>query len=173
MVAAVRTPVSGADLALTLLLLALYGAWALPWGWRSGFLPRCWRPSAPGPLLRQAGSLLLMPALGEELLFRVALLPRLDESRSAPVLLAWMALSLGVFVAYHPLSGRLWYPAGRLVFDDGRFLLLCAALGLVCSVAYAASGSLLPPLLLHWLVVLVWLNPLGGISRLGHGEGEA
>lgn len=164
--AALRTPVSAADLALTLLLLGLYAAWALPWGRRCGFLPRHWRPSPTATLLRQAGALLLMPALGEELLFRVALLPRPAEGLPALVLLAWLALGLGVFVAYHPLAGRLWYPAGRGVFDDGRFLLLCTGLGLICSVAYCASGALLPPVLLHWLVVLVWLNPLDGLHRL-------
>lgn len=164
--AAVRTPTTAADLALTLLLLALYAAWALPWGRRCGFLPRYWRPTPPAPLLRQAGALLLMPALGEELLFRVALLPRPVEALPVPDLLAWLALGLGAFVAYHPLSGRLWYPAGRAVFDDGRFLVLCTGLGLICSLAYSASGALIPPLLLHWLVVLVWLHPLDGLSRL-------
>ncbi len=164
--AAVGTPISGADLALTLLLLGLYAAWALPWGWRCGFLPRRWHRSPPAVLLRQAGALLLMPALGEELLFRVALLPHAAEALPAPAVLAWMALGLGAFVAYHPLSGRLWYPAGRSLFADGRFLGLCAGLGLICSIAYVASGSLIPPLLLHWLVVLVWLHPLNGLSRL-------
>jgi predicted Abi (CAAX) family protease len=36
----------------------------------------------------------------------------------------------------------------------------------VCTIAYLATASLLAPLLIHWLVVLVWLDPLGGRQRL-------
>ena len=164
---ALQTPPSASDLALTLALLGLYAAWALPWGLRSGFLRRRWRPSPPRPLLRQAAALLWMPSLVEELLFRVAPLPRPGEAMATPALLAWALLALVAFVVYHPLAGRLWYPAGRVLFEDPRFLVLCTGLGLVCTLAYGASGSLVPPVLLHWLVVLVWLNPLGGAARLG------
>lgn len=160
--AALRTPLSATDLALTLALLGAYAAWALPWGLRNGFLRRRWRPFAPRPWLRQALALLLMPSLVEELLFRVAPLPRPGEGMAIPSALGWAALALLAFVAYHPLAGRLWYPAGRDLFHDPRFLVLCAGLGLVCTVGYWASGSLLAPVVLHWLVVLVWLDPLGG-----------
>jgi predicted Abi (CAAX) family protease len=82
---------------------------------------------------------------------------------------AWGALSLGLFVAYHPLAGRLWYPQGRRLFEDGRFLLLTSLLGLVCVIAYQVTGSLWPPVLIHWLVVVIWLELLGGRRRLTQG----
>ncbi len=163
--AALGTPLTPAGLALTLALLGLYAAIALPWSLRNGFLSGSWRPSAPAALLRHSLALLLLPSLVEELLFRVVLLPHPGEGAAGGTTVAWGALALGLFVAYHPLAGRLWYPAGRRTFHDGRFLLPCAGLGLVCSLAYLNTGSLLAPLLLHWLVVLVWLDPLGGRER--------
>lgn len=167
---ALQTPLSASDLAVTLALLGLYAAWALPWGVRSGFLRRRWRPSPPRPLLRQAAALLWMPSLVEELLFRVVPLPRPGEAMAAAALLGWALLALVAFVAYHPLAGRLWYPAGRTLFEDPRFLGLCTGLGVVCTLAYVVTGSLVAPVLLHWLVVLVWLNPLGGAARLGRAQ---
>ncbi len=163
---ALRTPLDRGGAALTLALLGLYAAAAIPWGLHSGFLQRRWRPSPPRPLLRQALALLLMPSLGEELLFRAALLPRPGEGISPTGALLWAVLGLALFVGYHPLAGRLWYRLGRSLFDDPRFLALCALLGVVCTIAYLATASLLAPLLIHWLVVLVWLDPLGGRQRL-------
>ncbi len=162
---ALTTPLAPGGLALSLALLGLYAAWAVPEGRRSGFLVGPWRPSPLPRLLRHALALLLMPSLGEELLFRVLLLPRPGEALPGGVTLAWVALAVGLFVAYHPLAGRLWYQAGRPVFEDGRFLKPCAGLGLTCSVAYLATGTVLAPVLLHWLVVLVWLEGLGGRQR--------
>ncbi len=163
---ALETPLDATGMALALALLGLYAAVALPWGLRSGFLQRRWRPSPPLPLFRQAMALLLMPSLTEELLFRAALLPRPGEAMAPLGVLAWAALAVALFVCYHPLAGRLWYRAGRGVFHDPRFLGLCALLGAICSLAYLATASLLAPLVVHWLVVLIWLDPLGGRDRL-------
>jgi predicted Abi (CAAX) family protease len=163
---ALLTPLDPGGVALTLALLGLYAATAIPLGLHSGFLQRRWRPSAPRPLLRQALTLMVMPSLGEELLFRAALLPRPGEAGGGAAGLLWAVLGLALFVGYHPLAGRLWYRLGRNLFDDPRFLGLCALLGLVCTIAYLATASLLAPLLIHWLVVLIWLEPLGGRDRL-------
>jgi predicted Abi (CAAX) family protease len=169
---ALSTPLDPAGLALSLALLGLYAAWALPWGRRRGFLRGRWRPSPPLPLLRHALALLLMPSLVEEVLFRVLPLPRAGEGAGPAASLAWSALAVGLFVGYHPLAGRLWYRPGRHLFDDSRFLTLCTGLGLICTLAYLATGSLLAPLLLHWLVVLIWLDPLGGLEHLDTGQGS-
>jgi predicted Abi (CAAX) family protease len=77
---------------------------------------------------------------------------------------------VGLFVAWHPLAGRLWYPRGRRLFDDRRFLLLAGLLGLTCVMAYQLTGSIWPPVLIHWLVVLIWLETLGGRRWLGEGS---
>lgn len=156
-------PVSGWAIALA--LLGSYAALALPAGLRNGFLSTEDRPLPPERLLRLAAGL-LMPALGEEVLFRVALLPHPAEQANLANLLGWGLLSTGLFVLYHPLAGASWYPAGRRVFRDSRFLLPCTALGIVCAVAYGATGSLGPPVLIRWVVVVLWLGVLGGRRHL-------
>ncbi|MDM7953961.1 MAG: CPBP family glutamic-type intramembrane protease [Cyanobium sp. CZS 25K] len=166
---AVFTPLTGSGLALSALLLGVYAAVALPLGRASGFLP-AQRPRVRHlALLRQALALLLMPSLFEEVLFRAALLPHPLEGVNGWSNAAWGALSVGLFVAWHPVAGRLWYPQGRRLFDDGRFLLLTSLLGVTCVIAYQATGSIWSPVLIHWLVVVVWLELLGGRWRLAQG----
>ncbi len=146
----------------SLLVLGVYAALALGHGLRSGFLAGPWRLRPLRVLLPRAAALLLLPALVEELIFRVALLPHPLEGEPRGPLLAWLALSVGLFVLYHPLAARLWYPQARPVFDDPRFLVQCTLLGLACGLVYVVTGSLWPPVLIHWLAVLVWLEPLQG-----------
>ncbi|MGB7563494.1 MAG: CPBP family glutamic-type intramembrane protease [Prochlorococcaceae cyanobacterium] len=159
-------PTGWRTVALTLVILGPYALVALTLGHRSGFLREqvLWGP--PGLLLRRALGWLLMPALLEELLFRVALLPHPLEGEALPGTLAWGALSLGLFVIYHPLAERTWYPEAKGVFHDPRFLVQCTLLGLACLAAYNITGSLWPPLVIHWLAVTVWLGPLQGHRRL-------
>jgi predicted Abi (CAAX) family protease len=158
-------PVVPAAQGFGLLVLAVYAALALGHGFASGFLAGPWRWPPLRRLLPRALALLVMPALVEELLFRVALLPHPLEGERGAVLLAWIALSVGLFVLYHPLAARLWYPSARAVFTDPRFLVQCGILGLACAVVYVVTGSLWPPVLIHWLAVLVWLEPLQGRLR--------
>ncbi len=162
---ALFAPLGPAALGRALAILAIYAALALPLGWRSGFLSP-WRLEAFGPALRAIPGLLLMPALGEELLFRVALLPHPLEGVSLAGAVAWGALSVGLFVLYHPVAARCWYPPGRGVFRDARFLMQCALLGAACVLVYGATGSIWPPLLLHALAVTLWLWALGGRARM-------
>jgi predicted Abi (CAAX) family protease len=156
-------------LALGLALLGGLAALVLPAGLRSGFLrPTPWPP--PGRLLRRGLGLVFMPALVEEVIFRVLLLPQPGEGTSPGSLLAWSSLGLGLFVAYHPLAGRFWYPPGRRLFRQARFLLPCTLLGVICTVAYLVSGSLWLPVLLHAAVVITWLERLGGRELLAAAE---
>ncbi len=164
-------PLLGAPLGFSVLVLLLYGALALGLGFGSGFLHGPWRWGRPGGggwpgLLRRAAALLVLPALVEELIFRGLLLPHPLEGVPAAAMAAWGALSVGLFVAYHPLAGRLWYPQGRAVSDDPRFLLQCTLLGGACVLVYSLTGSLWSAVGLHWLAVLVWLEALGGHQRL-------
>ncbi|MFN7900288.1 MAG: type II CAAX prenyl endopeptidase Rce1 family protein [Synechococcaceae cyanobacterium] len=149
-----------------LAVLVGYAILALGLGWRLGFLPRRWRwPPWPQLLARGAGYL-LMPAFVEELLFRGLLLPNSVAGVEPAAMVGWVGLSVGLFVLYHPLAGRLWYPQGRLLFETPAFLIECGLLGLACSLAYGLSGSLWWAVLLHWLAVLLWLEPLQGRQRL-------
>jgi predicted Abi (CAAX) family protease len=45
----------------------------------------------------------------------------------------------------------------RTLLADPRFLVQVTLLGLACSLAYLVSGSIWPPVLIHWLTVVVWL----------------
>ena len=162
-------PLDARQVGLCLLGFALYAAVALALGLGSGFL----EPGHPWPrprrLVSAAAALLPMPALGEELLFRGALLPHPGEGTPWPQLLAWSALGIGLFVLYHPLAGRLWYRRAERVFHDPRFLLQTALLGVATTALYQASGSLWPAVLLHAVAVLVWLERLGGRQHLAVG----
>ncbi len=162
-------PLDARQVGLCLLGFALYAAVALALGLGSGFL----EPGHPWPRPRRlvcaAAALLPMPALGEELLFRGALLPHPGEGTPWPQLLAWSALGIGLFVLYHPLAGRLWYRRAERLFHDPRFLLQTALLGVATTALYQVSGSLWPAVLLHAVAVLVWLERLGGRQHLAVG----
>jgi predicted Abi (CAAX) family protease len=159
---ALAAPLGGAAAGHTGLILGAYTPLALGLGRSSGFLLAPWRWPPFGILLRGSLPLLLMPALGEELLFRVALLPHPAGMPDPWRFWAWGALNVGLFVLYHPLAALLWDRRRPAIFHDPRFLLQCALLGSACVVAYAATGSLWPPVLIHWLAVAAWLGPLEG-----------
>jgi len=166
---AIATPVSGRGMALTAALLGLYTAVVLPAGLRSGLLQpaAASRDARLSRLPARVAGLLVMPSLVEELLFRVLPLPHPLEGAGAVDLIGWGLLAGGLFVGYHPLAARFWYRQAEPLFRQARFLVPCALLGLVCSIAYLATGSLWPPLLLHAAVVITWLEGLGGRRLLG------
>ncbi|MGB3515300.1 MAG: CPBP family glutamic-type intramembrane protease [Elainellaceae cyanobacterium] len=158
-----------ADLGIALFGLLVYGAIALPLGWRVGFLttPSLKRtPLSAWQCLRVALAALVVPALLEEGLFRVLLLPHPREAVRVETFLLWTLLSVGLFVLYHPLNGLTLFRQGAVTFRQPAFLLLAAWLGLVCTGVYAATGSLWAIALVHWVIVVVWLLILGGYERL-------
>jgi predicted Abi (CAAX) family protease len=109
---------------------------------------------------------LLFPAISEELFFRVLLLPHTQENVMTTTAWFWGSVSLVLFIIYHPLNAVTFFPAGRKAFFHPAFLLLAAVLGIVCSIVYLQSGSLWLPVIIHWLVVVVWLVFLGGYKQL-------
>ena len=163
---ALTAPFGLAQLAIVLELIGLYGLLAIPLGLASGLLRPPWRLLTWLAWLRLGASLLLLPALLEEGLFRVLLLPRSLLELEPMAQAGWVALSVGLFVLYHPLSGWLWYPEGRGLFQQARFVVPCSLLGLVCVIAYASNGSLWAPVLIHWFTLLIWLGPCDGARDL-------
>ncbi len=107
------------------------------------------RPRLGG--LPRAARLLVWPAFGEELLFRGLLLPSALDGVKPLAMLPWMALSVGLFVAW---QGRTALCSGGQRRPDPRLLLQATLLGAACSLIYAVSGSLWWAVLLHWLAVL-------------------
>jgi predicted Abi (CAAX) family protease len=120
-----------------------------------------WQPRFDAEIARLAAVALVAPALGEELLFRAALLPAPDEGRRAGLAIA---LSTALFVLWHPPQAWLFGPHWARTVLDPWFLLCVAALGLACARLYLRSGSIWPSTLLHWSVVVAWKALLGGPS---------
>ncbi|MBR9824681.1 MAG: CPBP family intramembrane metalloprotease [Alphaproteobacteria bacterium] len=97
----------------------------------------------------------LIPALMEELVFRAGLPIMFGGGNRADI------LSLAGFILWHPVQTLFHLPMGQPAFLDPAFLTLVAVLGVSCTVLYRRSGSLLPAVILHWLVVVIWKS-LGG-----------
>jgi predicted Abi (CAAX) family protease len=154
------------DWGMTVLLLLAYGAIAVPIGVKAGFLQ--WRPIRQRPIqfVKTLVFLFLCPALWEELVFRVILLPYPDELNSPVITFGWAMLSLTLFVLYQPLNALTLYKAGNPTFFQPVFLVLTALLGLTCTIAYWLTGSLWAIALIHWVVVVIWLLCLNGLSRV-------
>ncbi len=157
-----QTPLTARHWGMTGGLLLSYGLLAVPLGMRMRFLhPRL----GAGPwtqYLTTPTTLFVLPALSEEVLFRVLLVPHPTEPLGRPAVVAQSCVSLLLFVAWHPVNAWVISPSARPVLTDWRFLLLATLLGGACTLAYRWSGSLWPPVLIHWLVVTVWVLCLGG-----------
>lgn len=140
----------------------VYGAIALPLGFASGFLQ--WELAIDNrkQLALAMVLTLITPAFAEELFFRVLLLPHPREGLSPLPWLLWGILSLLLFLLYHPLNARWFYPPGNPTFFQPMFLLLAGLLGVACTVIYGLTGSVWGIVFLHWIVVMVWLFGLGG-----------
>lgn len=143
-------------------MLAVEIAWLAPMlALAIAFSPMLhWAPSLGVDTLRLALVAIVLPSLGEELLFRVALLPTPEPERRFPWRAA--ALALFAFVLWHPLQALLFGGVRRAIFLDPWFLAAVAALGIGCTRLYWRSGSVWPPVLLHWLVVVGWKALAGG-----------
>ena len=137
------------------MLLTLFALVAVPFSLLSGLFE--WAPSSEG-LLALALLAVVLPALGEELIFRAPLL--WFQKRGA---VFWpAALSLILFVLWHPFNAWLFLQEARTLATDPRFLFLVVGLGLACTFATLRSGSLWPAVLIHWLVVVSWKGLFGG-----------
>ena len=146
-------------------LLIIYGLGAIRLGFQTNFLS-----FTPNLLSKQGilGSIrvFFFPALGEEILMRVFLLPHPTERALLSSWLIWAGISVFIFTIYHPLNALTFYPRGNPTFLQPVFLTLAGLLGLICAIAYYFTGSLLIVVLIHWLVVVVWLFILGGTIKL-------
>ncbi|ELR96943.1 putative protease of the Abi (CAAX) family [Gloeocapsa sp. PCC 73106] len=150
-------------------LLLIYGAIAIPVGWKTNFLS--FTPTQPGiiGMIR----LLFFPALTEEIFMRVFMLPHPAERALTSTWLIWGGISLAIFILYHPLNALTLYRVGYPTFLQPVFLLLTGLLGIICAIAYYLTGSLIIIVLIHWIIVMVWLFILGGQKKLKNGQAIA
>jgi predicted Abi (CAAX) family protease len=147
-------------------LLGGYSLAAVPLGLKSGFLTfdrQFGNLDLPlGKNIRSIVHLLFLPAIFEEILFRLLLIPHPIETAISSDIYLRSAISLGLFIIYHPLNALTFYKVGHPTFMDWRFLTLTGLLGFVCSIAYLLTGSIWTAVLIHWIVVVVWLKVFGG-----------
>ncbi|MEB3333507.1 MAG: CPBP family glutamic-type intramembrane protease [Cyanobacteriota bacterium] len=128
-------------------LFPLNNPTGVPWGLLVGIsgiavvLARGWRRG-----------LLLIPALAEELVFRGLALPSPIEGVGPLAMGPWVALSVGLFVAWHGARLGPRPPKGT----KGQVLVRMTLLGGACALAYVVSNALWPPVLIHWLAVVRW-----------------
>ena len=117
---------------------------------------------APAPFgstwLRVALLLFVIPAFGEELLFRALLVPRPDQ----PFLASRAVLIIALFVAWHPFQALTFGPPWAAMFLDPWFLGAVAVLGATSTAIYRTTGSIWPCIGMHWLVVASWKLIFGG-----------
>jgi predicted Abi (CAAX) family protease len=98
---------------------------------------------------------LLLPAIAEELVFRVLLLPSALEGVPLLAMSPWIALSVGLFVAWHGIwIQRQSGPRRGMPPTAPAVLVRLTLLGTACALAYGLSGSLWPPVWIHWLALL-------------------
>jgi len=117
-----------------------------------------WSPLGAPQLALLAVRAFFVPAFGEELVFRAALVPGQGESARP---LAWIALSTALFTGWHVVE-TTFLPNSAATFLRADFLALAATLGLLCAVLRWRSGSIWTAVTLHWLVVVAWQGWFGG-----------
>ncbi len=106
-----------------------------------------------GGFLILAAVAVVVPCLFEELVFRSVLQPeRLAGWRNY----ALSALSLGLFILWHPVQVWTGWFTGQAVFLDSGFLLIAAVLGLSCTISVHRSGNIWGAVLIHRGLVVVW-----------------
>jgi len=164
-------------LILGIVLLAIYAAISLPIGFRSSLF-RWVLIRSPYQILSTSLVAIVFPAVMEEVIFRVLLLPTppslpITFPPVSPIdiqiyvrFFEWSLISLVLFILAHPLNAIVFFPQRKSTFFDPIFLGLAGFLGVVCTITYLGTGSLWLPVGLHWLMVVIWLLTLGGLDRL-------
>lgn len=117
---------------------------------------------APLPIgwvwIRYALILLVVPSLGEEILFRGLLVPPAGQPMSALAAL----VAVAAFVLWHPLQAVTFGPPWAATFLDPAFLVVVTVLGVTLVWMYRRSDSIWPGVIVHWLVVAGWKLVCGG-----------
>lgn len=116
-----------------------------------------WRPDfADWPL--HLAKVMIIPAFGEELIFRGLLIPSRGESRRP---LVWIAAGICLFVFWHVVEALTFLPGAHL-FLTAPFLACAGILGAACAIMRYRTGALWPAVLLHAVVVFIWQTAFAG-----------
>ena len=157
---------SNEDWVGTTLLLIIFSLIVIPLGLKLKFLRIEIPKISSKALVRLVLMTLFLPAALEEVFFRVLLLPHKSEQVSLSNQFFLIIVSLVLFIVSHPLNAIFFRRNAKTTFNSFAFLTFAAILGVVCTIAYLKSGSIYPPIILHWIFVLGWLLGFGGYQRL-------
>jgi predicted Abi (CAAX) family protease len=102
--------------------------------------------------LRYAALLIIVPSLGEEILFRGLIVPPRGQPMSPAVAVG----AIAAFVLWHPLQAVTIGPPWAATFLSPVFLLIVTILSAALVWMYRRSGSIWPGVIVHWLVVAGW-----------------
>lgn len=153
-----------ADWRLTGIAFVVFTLISVPAGLATGVFQLGF-PDDLATLARTAAIALILPALFEELVFRGPLFwLATNESK---YLLPAAAVSLALFILWHPLNGIFLMTEARSLFTDWRFLSLAGLLGLFATQLAIKTRSIWLPVIFHWLCVVGWKAFLGGTQFLG------
>lgn len=144
-------------------VLSVFVLVAVPIGMALGVLELTGPGDTFATLLAYAAVALVLPGVAEEYVFRVLLLPHPSESSKRDA--RWwtqVVTVLLLYVLWHPVNAWLFVTWARPLFYDSAFLLLCALLGVACTITYLRSGSIWPAVILHWAVDVGWKLAFGG-----------
>lgn len=111
-------------------------------------------------LARLALISLVLPSVLEETVFRGPI--RYWQAKEGRVPIWFLVILLVAFVAWHPINASLILTQAQDLFFDWRFLIIAAALGLAATVLTLNTRSLWPPIIFHWMSVLLWKVCFGG-----------
>jgi predicted Abi (CAAX) family protease len=160
------------DWLTTLVILLVSGAIALFIGFTQGILQ--WHPWQ-APWYRQLGMalrLLIVPALVQEYIFRVLLIPYPKDWIPAWHWWAWAVLALGLFVGWQWLYARFVRRSRFPIITHPMCLTLITILGLACTLTYRLTGSLWTITLIHWAFVTAWWMLLGGKQHVSRSKNK-
>lgn len=138
----------------------------LPIGLRTGFVRVEPMTGGRRRLVFLALLLAIRPSLLEELIFRVLFIPHPAHGYPLSTTLIWAGVGLFAFILFHPINGLFIRRDARPLFTDPLFLMFAGLLGIACTVTYLISGSIWPPMIIHWAVVTPWIFFFGGGNAL-------
>lgn len=104
-------------------------------------------------------TVLIAPAIGEELVFRGLLVPGRSETPRPGIALA---IAVFIFVTWHIVEAETVLTRAAPMFERPDFLACAAILGAGCGLMRWRTGSLWPAVALHWLMVTLWQTWFGG-----------
>lgn len=86
----------------------------------------------------------------------------------APPLAVWLWALGGTtaFVLHHPVKAPFVSKERAVLFVNPVFLWMALVVGVCCTISYLASGSVWPPVFLHWSIVSLWIFYFGGYDSL-------